>query len=81
MRIAGTEHVGANTAFQVTSVAGLWSVARRAAGRIRLRFDRVASQEVSAMHEVTFDGLWSPSFDRKILRRVMADVAVGLPVT
>ena len=33
------------------------------------------------MDEMTFDGLRSSPLDRKILRRVVANVAIGLPVT
>lgn len=80
MGIPGAEHIGAHAAFDVAGIAGLGGVARRAASRVRLCFDRVACQEVPAMDEMTFDGLRSSPLDRKVLCRVVAHVAVCLPV-
>jgi hypothetical protein len=78
MRIGWVGDVRAHSAGSVAGVATLDRVAREATSRLGTRLDRVANHEVTPMLVARFESLRPTSFDRQILRYVMARLTLRL---
>jgi len=81
VRVLPSYPVPADAPFHVAPVARRGFVTAEASGRIDLRLHRMPHQEVSSVHESSFDRLGAPLLDGEALADVVAPIAIRLCVT
>jgi hypothetical protein len=80
MRASAGNGIPAHSASDVAGVTRFRLVATLATCRLRLRFDRVADDEVAPVNELSLDFFRAPLLDSERLRDVVTVVAVRFAV-